>query len=264
MNKRYRKYIFIGIVIALVSAIMLPTKENGSKVRDYADIQKNGVLRVTIGYGNNMYHVNEEGDIDGFHYQLVKQFAQEHNLQLDVIPEMDIQKQEQMLNEGTCDLIANGHLLTTEYDTTRMRYTQPVAVDRLLLIQRKPETEADSLCPHLQSQIDLAGKTICMPENSPFKQRILHMMEEIGDSIHILEIPRYGSEQLMAMVAHGDICYAVCEENVVRTHIHQYPQLDLGLPISFNQFYSWIVSTQSPVLLDSLNTWLNQKEMKQK
>lgn len=87
-------------------------------------------------------------------------------------------------------------------------------------------------------------------------------MEEIGDSIYIREIPRYGSEQLMAMVAHGDICYAVCEENIVRTHLHQYPQLDTGLPIGFNQFYSWVVSAQSPTLLDSINVWIEQKGIK--
>ena len=84
-------------------------------------------------------------------------------------------------------------------------------------------------------------------------------MEEIGDSIYIQEVPRYGSEQLMAMVAHGDICYAICEENVVRTHLTQYPQIDDQLAISFNQFYSWVTRANSPALLDSLNTWLMQQ-----
>ena len=40
------------------------------------------------------------------------------------------------------------------------------------------------------------------------------------------------------------------------------PQIDINTAISFTQFYSWAVSKQSPVLLDSLNTWLDkfQKE----
>lgn len=257
---RYRKYLIIGLIIAFVSALMLPSKEKEGGPRDYSEIAKEGILRATIEYGANSYHVNDAGELEGFHYQLIKLFAEEHSLTLEVIPEMSQSGQNSLLESGACDLIANGRLLTTDIDTTRMQYTRPITVDRLLLIQRK--ADADSLCPHLQTSIDLAGKTICIPENSPFKQRIQHMMEEIGDSIHIREIPRYGSEQLMAMVAHGDICYAVCEENVVRTHIHQYPQLDAGLPIGFNQFYSWVVSAQSPALLDSLNVWIERKGIK--
>ena len=257
---RYRKYLIIGLIIAIVSALMLPSKLGKGNRRDYAEIMQEGILRVAIKSASGSHYVNDEDELDGFHYQLIKLFAEEHGLTLEVIPEMSQSVQDSLLESRACDLIANGRLLTTDIDTFRIRYTRPVTVDRLLLVQRK--TDTDSLCPHLQTSIDLAGKTICIPEDSPSKQRIRHMMEEIGDSIHIREIPRYGSEQLLAMVAHGDICYAVCEENVVRTHIHQYPQLDAGLPISFNQFYSWIVGAQSPALLDSLNVWIERKGIK--
>ncbi len=259
---RYRKYFIIGLVIAIVSALMLPSKDKEGGKRDYAEIEQEGILRVTIEYGANSYHVNDAGELEGFHYQLIRLFAEEHGLALEVIPEMGQSEQNSLLESRACDLIANGRLLTTDIDTTRMRYTHPVTVDRLLLIQRK--ADADTLCPHLQTPIELAGKTICIPENSPFKQRIQHMMEEIGDSIHVREISRYGSEQLMAMVAHGDICYTVCEENVVRTYLPQYPQLDTSLAIGFNQFYSWVVSAQSPTLLDSLNVWIERKGIKLK
>lgn len=255
----YRKYLIIGVIIAIVSALMLPDKNDKDPGRDYADIAKEGVLRVTLTYGANSYHVNDKGELEGFHYQLIKRFAEEHGLTLEVIPEMSIDIQNHLLQTGQCDLIADGRLITEEeVDTTSIRHTLPVNIDRLVLVQRKAETETDSLCPHLQSQIELAGKTVCVPEHSFFKQRIRHIMEEIGDSIQIHEIPRYEQEQLMALVAHGDICYAVCEENVVRTHLNQYPQLDTSLPISFNQFYSWTVGAHSPVLLDSINAWINR------
>ena len=259
MLKRYKKYFLIGVIIAIVSALMLPSQKTGKIVRDFADIKKEGTLRVTIEYGVNSYHVNEKGELGGLHYQLIKEFAQAHDLKLEVVPEMEISQQNIMLQSGACDIIANGRLLTTEYDSTNTRFTLPVTVDRLILIQRKQDLKEDSLCPHLNSQIELARKNVCIPENSPFKQRIHHLMEEIGDSIYIQEVPRYGSEQLMAMVAHGDICYAICEENVVRTHLTQYPQIDDQLAISFNQFYSWITRANSPALLDSLNTWLMQQ-----
>jgi len=36
-----------------------------------------------------------------------------------------------------------------------------------------------------------------------------------------------------------------------------YPQLDLSLTLQFNQFQSWAVSYRNPVLLDSLNVWID-------
>ena len=92
--------------------------------------------------------------------------------------------------------------------------------------------------------------------------RIHYLGNEIGDTIYIKEIEKYGSEQLISLVAHGDIDYAVCDESIARAVTDSLPQLDINTAISFTQFYSWAVSKQSPALLDSLNTWLDkfQKE----
>ena len=61
----------------------------------------------------------------------------------------------------------------------------------------------------------------------------------------------------MALVAHGDIDYAICEESIAKRLIGQYPQLDIDTAISFNQFYGWGVSKESQALLDTLNAWLD-------
>lgn len=262
MLNKYGKYLIIGIVIALVSALMLPTKseETATPIRDMEEIMKEGILRVTTDYGNHSYHVDDSGKIDGFHYQLISQFAEEHGLQLEVIPEMEIEEQNRLLTEGKCDIIASGRLLQADRDTN-LCYTHPVMTDKLVIIQRRP-AENDTLCPYLESILDLAGKQLSIPANSPFKYRIKNLMEEIGDTIYLDEIPQYGSEQLMALVAHGDRCYAICEEKTIQAHIAQYPQLDNQLDVSFNQFYAWVVHTQAATLKESINQWLTQKGFK--
>lgn len=258
MPKRYHKYLVIGCLIALVSALMLPKEQATSTIsRDMDNILDEGVLRVTTEYGRNSYYVNADGIIEGFHYRLIRQFAEEHGLKLEVIPEMSLSAQDSLLLGGHCDLIVGNRLLMNDADSL-LAYTTPVGIGRQIIVQRRKEKN-DSLCPYLENQLQLAGKTVCIPEHSPVKQRIHHFIEEIGDSIFIEEIPRYGTEQLMALVAHGDRCYAICEEHVVKSHIHRYPQLDTRLAFSFTQFYSWAVSSQSPVLLDSLNRWLRRK-----
>ena len=95
-----------------------------------------------------------------------------------------------------------------------------------------------------------------LAKGSPSILRIRNLGNEIGDTIYIKEIDKYGSEQLISLVAHGDIDYAVCDESIARAVTDSIPQIDINTDISFTQFYSWGVSKQSPVLLDSLNSWL--------
>ena len=87
--------------------------------------------------------------------------------------------------------------------------------------------------------------------------RIKNLMAEIADTIYIKEISEYGPEQLLAMVSGGDIDYAVCDENIAKVYISDFPNLDIDTDISFNLFYSWGVSKRAPKLLDSLNVWLD-------
>ena len=78
--------------------------------------------------------------------------------------------------------------------------------------------ENDSLA--IRSQLDLAGKTLNVVKGSPSILRIRNLSNEIGDTIYVNEIEKYGSEQLIAMVAHGDIDYAVCDEGIARMAVY--------------------------------------------
>ena len=102
----------------------------------------------------------------------------------------------------------------------------------------------------------LKKQTVHIVKGSPSVFRILNLSNEIGDTIYVQEIERYGQEQLLAMVANKDIDYAICDESIALSAIHNLPQLDIETAVSFTQFYSWGVHRDNTVLLDSLNVWL--------
>ena len=133
--------------------------------------------------------------------------------------------------------------------------TPEIILNKQVLVQRKPELENDSM--YIHSQLELARKTLHVVKGSPVLLRIHNLSNEIGDTIYIQEVEKYGPEQLLAMVAHGDIDYTVCDESIAQASINDFPQLDIKTAISFTQFYSWGVSKHSPILLDSLNAWLD-------
>lgn len=253
MNRKYVKYLIMGIVATLIATYMtqkdtVPVKGHP---RTYEEIIKSGILKAATEYNSLSYYV--DGDtISGFHYDLILAFAKSKGLEVQFFPEMSFEKRLYGLEDGEYDVIAYSILVTSELKDSIL-LTEPIILNKQVLVQRKI-TEKDSSFIH--NQLDLAHQTLNVVKGSPAILRIQNLGNEIGDTIFVNEIEKYGAEQLIAMVAHGDIDYAVCDESIAVAVIDSFPQLDISTDISFTQFYSWGVSKQSPVLLDSLNSWL--------
>lgn len=253
--KKYLKYVLMGILAATLSSIFFKKKTEAetSLPRDYAEIAASGILRAVTEYNSISFYA--DGDtVSGFHYELLHAFAHSKGLKPEITPEMSFSKRLEGVQKGTYDILANSTVVTTEYKDSLL-FTRPIILNKQVLVQRKPEKENDSL--YIHSQLELARKTLHLVKNSPAILRIHNLSNEIGDTIYIKEVEKYGQEQLLAMVAHGDIDYAVCDESIAKASINDFPQLDIETAISFSQFYSWGVSNHSPILLDSLNSWLN-------
>lgn len=257
--KIHRKFILPGIVgLCLVIYIFFQagrTKHDpGQSSRDYPQIVAEGVIHAVTEYNHTSYYV--DGDtMAGFHYELMHAFARSHGLKSQISAEMAFDKQLEGLANGKYDLIAHGILATSELKDSLL-LTIPIVLNHQVLVQRKDTTGNDSM--FIKSQLGLAGKTVHVVKGSPSILRIHNLSNEIGDTIYINEIEKYGAEQLIAMVAHGDIEYAVCDESVASSLIDSLPQVDISTAIGFTQFHAWAVSKQSPILLDSLNCWLEK------
>lgn len=256
MNK-YIKYGIMGITAVALSAILFNPSEQESTPhlpRSYQDIVSSGVLRAVTEYNSISFHA--QGDtIGGLHYELLQAFAKEKGLKAEITPEMSVEKRIQGLRNGTYDLLANSVLINSDRKDSLL-FTQPILLGRQILVQRKVTQEND-YSNYIDSPLKLAQKKIHVAKGSPFILRIQNLSNEIGDTIYIEEVEKYGQEQLLAMVANGDIDYTICDETIALTVIKDMPQLDIRTAISFTQFYSWGVNKENNILLDSLNAWLN-------
>ena len=254
--KKYLKYGIMGVIAVALSAILFKpqSQEIVSKdTRDYEEIIRSGVLRAVTEYNSISFHA-EEDTISGLHYELLQAFAKEKGLIVEITPEMSMEKRIKGLQNGSFDILANNVLISTDRKDSIL-FTHPILLSRQVLVQRKPQSENDST--YIKSLLELAHKTVHIVKGSPSIYRIQNLSNEIGDTIYIQEIERYGQEQLLAMVANKDIDYAICDENIALTAIHNMPELDIETAISFTQFYSWGVNKENTILLDSLNIWLD-------
>lgn len=256
MSNRLKKTIQGWLFIAFLLIFLSCKGETNHIVppRDYPDIVESGVLRAITEYNSISYHAQED-TLTGLHYELLHAFAHEKGLQVEMVPEMSRDKRIAGIQDGRYDILANHVLITSDLPDSIL-YTKPILLSKQVLVQRKPQSPDDSL--YIHSHLELSNKTLHVVKGSPSIHRIHNLSNEIGDTIYIQEVDKYGMEQLLALVSYGEIDYAVCDEGIAKASIHELPNLDVDTDISFTQFYAWGVNPNSPILLDSLNAWIDR------
>lgn len=259
MKSRKLIGVYAGLlIIAVATMIMLWRLKTMPKAeilpRDYPEIKQEGILRMVTEYNQSGYYV--AGDtIEGFQYELSQAIAKLSGLEVQTHLEMSLAESFQKLEENKCDIIARNIPITSDIKEEYL-FTEPIVLNKQVLIQRTEE--ANKGIKPLRNQLDLAGKTLYIPKDSPARLRLQNLGHEIGDTIYVVEDELYSGEQLAIMVAKGDIDYAVCDQQIATLSQKQLPEIDIKTDISFTQLQSWAVRKDSPILLDSLNSWLDQ------
>lgn len=213
-------------------------------------------LRVVVDYNTTNYFVYK-GHPMGFQYELLKTFCDEKGLDLKISVNNNFNHTlEGLLNEEY-DLIARNMTVTTQR-SQQMDFAEPWGLTRQVLVQRaqnkgKPFKGA---VQHITEQIELGGKTVVVPSNSVYVQRLQSLSDEIGEPIKIVEDSINSPEQLIAKVASGKIDYTVCDENMAKVLRKFYPEIDISVPVSFKQKYAWVVRKNAHQLKEYLNNWI--------
>jgi len=204
-------------------------------------------------YNPSDYYV-EDDTILGFQYELCQAIARLSGMEVQIHLEMSLEKSFEMLDQQQVDVIARNIPITSESKETHL-FTDPIILNKQVLVQRT--AKANQGQSPIRNQIHLGKKKLYIPKNSPALLRIKNLEHEIGDTIYIEEDELYSDEQLIIQVAKGDIDFAVCNQQNAERMAKQYPEIDIQTDISFTQLQSWAVRMESPILLDSLNHWLD-------
>jgi len=257
---RITRFIFYLCCIAFLGSLFSCTgKSTKYAIPDLAEIKARGYLTGITDYNSTNYFIYK-GTPMGFQYELLKLFADHLGVTLELKAETDLDKIFKLLTTGEVDVIAM-NLTVTRSRRKTINFTVPIYQTRQVLVQRKPkgwETMNDYELSKalLRNQLDLKGKSVYIQEHSSHSERLKNLSSEIGDSIDIVEVPM-SVEELIKVVASGDILYSVCDENVAMVNRYYFPEIDIETPLSFQQNIAWAVNFKSPQLLNELNKWLD-------
>lgn len=233
-----------------------PKKESG----DLEDILKKGKITILAENSSTSYFIYR-GKKMGFEYELLKEFADDLGVELEVKVVHDLDKLTDLLNNKEGDLIACNYTYTKDR-LEKINFSEPYFVTPQVLIQRKPENADkmgyEELNAHMvRSPEQLAKKKVHVWKNSSYHQRLLNLQEEIGDTIFIEEQNgQIGTEEMIEMVSEGMIDYTVTEQNVAKANEKFYDNIDVQTVLSVKQKICFGLRKSCPLLKARLDKWL--------
>ena len=252
---------FLGIVL-WSSIFFYHAFERISDHSSYPDldfIRKRGKLIAVTDYNSINYFVYK-GEPMGFNYELLKSFSDHTGIDIEIIAENDIEDAFSLLESGEADLLAL-NLTVNNSRKKVIHFTDPIEVTRQVLVQRKPSkwrslTAEEYERKLIRNQLELAKKIIYVQKGSSYKERLVSLSAEIGDSIKVIEVPTH-SEKLIREVSEGKIDFIICDENIALVNEKYYSNIDVRTPVSFPQNIAWAVRKRnSEDLLNELNNWI--------
>jgi membrane-bound lytic murein transglycosylase F len=234
--------------------------ENPASVKDYQRIIEKGRLVVLAENSSTSYFVYR-GEKMGFEYEILREFAKEIGLELEVKTVANLDNLIPMLDNDEGDIISCNYTVTRER-TKLIDFSIPYLQTPQVLIQKKPEnwekmdpTELNQR--FIREPIQLSKKHVHVWENSSYYQRLIHLQEEIGDSIYIEPVNGLiGSEELIEQVSQGIIDYTISEENIARVNSRFYDNIDFSTSISVKQNIAFGLRKESTLLKAKLDKWL--------
>lgn len=257
-----KRGILFGIITATVCAALYSCGGSGSNRQtsssDTAAHRLPDTLRVTTLYSPEAYFIYR-GQEMGYDYELVTALAADKDMTLQLAIAPSLSRAIEMLDSGIVDLIAYEVPITAEYKN-RVIPCGPENVTTQVLVQpKKGEAEL------ITDVTDLVGRDVYVESESKYEARIRNLNQELGGGINIHTVDRDTmiTEDLIAMVSEGSIPLTIVDSDIARINKTYYNDLDITLPLSFEQKSGWAVAPSKAWLGDSINAWLNSDSPRQ-
>lgn len=247
-----RKIYFAGLlllIIAIAFSLIKWQKAEARSGRDFEEIKRRGAIRAVFQY-SHMRIRDYKSDISYFQYEVLKNFADKNDLTIEVYVSNDLDFCKNRLSKGEYDMIAHLVPHTTQLDSS-FTMLAPLLQSRQMLVQN---TTNDVF---IKNYFQLENASVYIPLHSPHKMRLEHLSEETAVRINIVERYNETEQQLVKAVAKGKIPFTICLEQMKKKYVKDYPEIDISLPVSFLQDYSWVINSSAPALEKELNDFIS-------
>ncbi len=252
--------------------------------RDLKSIKERGTLVVLAPYNSTTYFLYR-GEPLGYEFELLRAFAEEHALALEMQVVTDQKTLFQKLNTGEGDIIA-ARLNPKPEDSAEVAFTNALYRTEPSLVQQKAppdnanlteaakteikseptdsKTVGDAFAIHarlIERPAQLAGEKVTLPQGSAYKKTLVELADEISGDISVVEIgDNADDEALVAKVAKGDVEYTVVQDNLAELKEAHYTNIKIRPVVGASHKVAWAVRKNADALLSELNRWIAEKK----
>ena len=221
--------------------VLDPTQE---QPRSWQDIQKVGRLRMITRVGPTTYYL-WKGQRAGYEYEILKQFATHHNLELDVVIGNRYKQLEDWLMVGKGDVISASYTEFDQPSIQHLAYSNPYM---------QTHEQVVSTNPPVRSFADLAGRTVLVNPETSYFNTLSALRGSYGFEIE--ERPLADVEALIDEAVMDPALATVADRRVVASASVDNSLLAPGLSLGAEKNLVWVVRESQQDLLEQLNTWL--------
>ncbi len=265
----------IGLIFLLLTMSVTLWKCSGEEISaerkpkvkiDMPKILARDTLKVIISYGPTNYFLYR-GQPMGFHYELMKRFAEYLDVELKVVIAENLDQFIKMLNRGEGDIIAH-NLTITKNRKRKVAFSEEHTPTQQVLVQKMPKKWRKMPMYRIKEQLilsvhELEGDTVHVRKNSAYFERLKFLSHEIGGDIHIDTVAGdVTTEELIEWVSKGKIGLTAADEDIAKINKTYLQNLFIDTQVSLLQRNAWALRKNSPKLMDTLNHWI--KKIKRK
>ncbi len=225
------------------------TSRREKEQRDFPEIEDAGVLRV-ITSNNPASYFLWRGELMGFDYDLISEFARQRGLRVSIIVRDGQESMYKALTEGYGDVIAAAVTRTDERVDRGWQFSR-----RYLLITEQFVGDQDS---KVITEVEaLAGKTIAVNPEHSYYQTLLALQQQ-GIALKIAIVANATAEMLMNAVAAGEYDLTLVDSHLVAMETTFRDDLKVVLDLGEAKEIGWVVRKDQPKLLAELNRFIGK------
>jgi len=222
---------------------------------DWSTIQERRTLRMITRNSSDSYFM-WRGELMGYEYDLIKKFADDNKLFLDVVV-ADGQDMIDLLLEGKGDLIASSQARLASRRDRGVEFTRPYNVVDEVLVGR---TGLD-----LQQVEELSGFSVMVEKNSSYRES-LKALQDSGIDFKLLSPEQVVQEladvndeaDIMELVADGMVDFTVVDSHLAARELLDFPDLKVYLSVSSEVGHGWAVRKENAELLKRLDQYIKK------
>jgi len=229
----------------------LTTRINPLFKGDLDDIKKRRTLRV-ITRNNAATYFLWRGELLGFEYELVKAFAKQQKLRLEIITAPDHSSQIPMLQAGQGDIIASFMTITENRKKQGVVFSRPHHIASEVIVARADDNT-------LKTVDDLKGRSLYVRKSSTYWQT-LQALRHTGLDFKLIAVPEtLETEAIIGLVASGEYDLTLADNHLLDIELTWRDDIQAAFSIGEPQGNAWGMRPENPQLIKAVNDFLKKQ-----